>query len=657
MERMAKITVTKGGKSAISDVIVNNKSQSVADVPLKSSEQKNHKNGGRTARLKSLLFKRRLVVFGGLAALLLLVGIGAAFYFQTQRHVVMSFTGREQGFAVNDTISVQFNQSLKSVDLEIQPKLEGFWRFQKNVFGITAAHFEPADVKLESATQYEVRLVDARRALTKKTVGEKKTSFVTEFAPGIISVSPLPGSKDVKPSEKLEIVFTDPKSDNEMPSLKLEPAVQLEESVSSDKKTYTWKPKGGLAQSTHYAMTINNSKDEKLANIGFDTVLQPNITTATNKTHFYPEEKIEVGFDIPMNTSRPAITCECEGEGVWEGTQKFVFTPTEIQPGKSYPYTVQKGLESAVGGVREIDQSYAIQTPGAVVASVSGSKSAPLQTNATIRFDQAVKRETLQPRLSVEPHVATQLSWKDDKTAIVQLSGLDYQTTYTIKVAPGVEPARFGLTSTAIQAGSIVTAPQTIKLNVPRYRQSYSLSCEETALRMALAYRGVHASDMEILQRVGYNPKPYDGASNSWDNPYEQFVGDVNGSQVRKTGYGVYAPPIAKAARSYGRGATVATGVSANFLAQAIHDGNPAVIWGTTSGGQRMDWNTSSGPVGSWVGQHARTLVGVAGKPSAPIGFWVNDPINGSHKYWTAGALISHMNQHGNLSNQAVVVH
>lgn len=655
---MARITVTAGGTSASTKISVTSQVNhtAAADSHVTKATQ-HHQKDGIAKRFKKFVAKRRAPLLISVSVMTLVFIVGALFYSQTQRPVAMAFGGRGQGFAVDQPIEVQFSQSLRRVDLQITPELKGEWRMQKNLFGITAARFQPDTSELENATEYTVRLASADRVLLGSSVDEKVVSFLTEFAPGITSVSPLPGSKDIKPDAEIKIVFTEPKQGDSAPQINLEPLLETEQSISSDSRAFSWKPKGGFAQSTAYKAAISGEDKKSLANVDFATVQQPNITQATNKTHFYPEEKIEVGFDVPMKTARPAIVCECEGQGEWQSAQKFVFTPTAIEPGKSYAYTVPKGLESEAGGVREADQGYAVQTPGAVQALIAGSRSAPLQTSVAISFDQPVKRETVQPRLSVEPHAATKLVWKDDKTATVQLSGLDYQTTYTVRIAPGVEPQRFGLTSAAVQSGSVVTAPQTIKLAVPQYRQTHPLSCEESALRMALAYRGVQASDMEILQRVGYSPRPYDAASNSWDNPYEQFVGDVNGSQVRKTGYGVYAPPIAKAARSYGRGASVATGVSANFLAQAIHDGNPVVIWGTTSGGQRMDWNTASGPVGSWVGQHARTLVGVVGKPSAPIGFWVNDPINGSHKYWTAGALISHMNQHGNLSNQAVVVY
>lgn len=572
----------------------------------------------------------------------------------------MALADRHEGHPIDRPISVHFNQTLSSVQLDLKPAIEGRWQVKKSLLGITSAKFVPAQKKLNTATKYSVKLKEARRVLFGKLVTEKKLDLVTEFAPGILSVTPLPGSKNIRTNQEIKVVFSQARSNENIPDLTIAPSIEVEKTTSSDRRTFTWKPKTALAQTANYQVAINSHKGQKkLAESQFETVKQPNITAATNKNYFYPEEKISVDFDMPMKTDKPAFACQCQGQGKWESPQKFTFTPTGFQPGKSYPYTVPKGLTSVAGGVRESDQSYAVVTPGAVQAVISGSKDAPLQTALKIQFDQPVKKETVQPRVSLEPKTDFNLAWKDNKTAMINLSKLDYQTTYTVNIAPGVEPERFGLASNVVQSGKITTLAQTIKLAVPVYRQAYALSCEESSLRMALAYRGVQASDMDILQRVGYSPRPLDKASNTWEDPNQSFVGNVNGSQGAKTGYGVYAGPIAKAARSFGRSAEVATGVSAGFLAQAIHSGNPVVIWGSSGRGPgaSFSWNTPGGGTATgWVNQHARTLVGVVGKPSSPLGFYVNDPLSGQ-KYWSAGSLMADMNAKGNLSNQAVVVY
>jgi uncharacterized protein YvpB len=133
------------------------------------------------------------------------------------------------------------------------------------------------------------------------------------------------------------------------------------------------------------------------------------------------------------------------------------------------------------------------------------------------------------------------------------------------------------------------------------------------------------------------------------------FVGYVNGAQ-NKTGYGVYAPPIAQAAQSYGRPASSASGVSAGYIALQIHNGNPVLAWGYVKSPKADSWNVpGGGTVAAYTGEHARTIYGVAGSPSKVVGFYIHDPLYGSF-FWTAGQLMANMNAFGNTSNQVVVV-
>jgi len=179
---------------------------------------------------------------------------------------------------------------------------------------------------------------------------------------------------------------------------------------------------------------------------------------------------------------------------------------------------------------------------------------------------------------------------------------------------------------------------------------------ESDALRMALALYGIGTSDADVLGRVGYAPRPRDTASNTWDNPYEMFVGDIGGAQ-NTTGYGVFAPPIAQAARSYGRGATVANNVSADYIAQQIYAGHPVLAWGYSKGFAPDSWNVpGGGVVTTYKGEHVRVVYGVAGAPGNIIGFYLRDPAYGS-LYWTPGQLMANMNVFGGVSNQTVTVY
>ncbi|MFJ7245039.1 C39 family peptidase [Kitasatospora sp. NPDC098652] len=138
-------------------------------------------------------------------------------------------------------------------------------------------------------------------------------------------------------------------------------------------------------------------------------------------------------------------------------------------------------------------------------------------------------------------------------------------------------------TSLAAGAGPVSAAPAApAAASVPYYEQQLGNDCEAAALRMLLAARGVTADDQQILDRIGVDrdhPEFGHSGPRSGD-PYEAFVGDPDGSETAGTGFGVYSPPVAKAARSYGL--TVrqdGSGISVQQLKDELAAGHPAVVW------------------------------------------------------------------------------
>lgn len=124
-----------------------------------------------------------------------------------------------------------------------------------------------------------------------------------------------------------------------------------------------------------------------------------------------------------------------------------------------------------------------------------------------------------------------------------------------------------------------------VVLDVPAYIQERALSCEVATLKMALAYKGVTVSENELMGHVGYDPTPHVG--NTWGNPHQAFVGDIDGRQPT-TGYGVYWEPIARAGAEY-RPTEYFTNGTVQDLTYEIVRGNPVVVWGNTASGRRVD--------------------------------------------------------------------
>jgi uncharacterized protein YvpB len=197
-----------------------------------------------------------------------------------------------------------------------------------------------------------------------------------------------------------------------------------------------------------------------------------------------------------------------------------------------------------------------------------------------------------------------------------------------------------------------------VRLNVPYFQQEYKRSCEEASLRMVLAFYGIETNDMEIVERVGYNPRPWDIKNNIWDDPNKMFVGSID--DPNKSGYGAFAPAIAAAAKTFGHDAESYLGVSAQFIAEQIYNGYPVIVWGffNTPPFTKYSWETPEGiKITAYRGEHARVVVGVLGDPMNPVGFLLHDPLTGERDvYWSASRLMTQMNMFGNLTNQAVVV-
>ena len=184
-----------------------------------------------------------------------------------------------------------------------------------------------------------------------------------------------------------------------------------------------------------------------------------------------------------------------------------------------------------------------------------------------------------------------------------------------------------------LSAAPAAPAVESRLLDVPVYYQAYVLSCEEAALRMALAYEGIQASDAQILALMGidWSAATYDSSGLRWGDPYTSFVGNPNGSEVYLTGYGTYYPNIARAAAALG-GNVLQAGeeIAPADLYAAVLTGHPAVAWVTYQwvSAQRSDYVAFDGRTIPYAGpvEHAVTVVGVS---STTV--YINDPDFGQY--------------------------
>ena len=170
--------------------------------------------------------------------------------------------------------------------------------------------------------------------------------------------------------------------------------------------------------------------------------------------------------------------------------------------------------------------------------------------------------------------------------------------------------------------------------------QNYSLSCEEAATSMALTHQGINLSQDQILAELGADRRGMyvDGSGRvRWGNPYQTFVGNVNGSEGNYTGYGTFYPPLVRVAQAHGAKVIAYGNMSAATIYARLIAGHPVVVFATWDWAwhPRHDYLSFDGQWIPWIGPYAASHVYTAVGYS-PSGVLVNDPIRG--QYWVSHA-------------------
>jgi uncharacterized protein YvpB len=563
---------------------------------------------------------------------------------------------------VGSPISVSFTRPSKSdVKYQLSPELDGSWRISRNFFGITGISFVPSR-KLVPGSVYSLKIANVTPVLASHPSIENKIIRVTVERPAAVAaVEPGPGAANVPVAAVVKVRLEEPSGGLRELRLQADAPLVSAEPESRDDKLFEWKFSSPLNEGQTYHISVLDLKQkgtqhQTLVTSSFTTVPEPHITSATNRDHFYPGDSLSLTFDQDMKPTDSDFSFGFSGQGHWQDARNYVFVPTGLKPGQIYRYSVAKGAESVNGGLVEAQHDYQISTPGVVFVAGASPNGGNVAINSTISitFDQPVDHNSAQAAFSLTPGVPGNFTWSGN-SMIYQAGGLTYQSTYVVSLSKGIKSV-YGLDSTVGWSNQFTTTYEIVKLNVPYFKQVYALSCEEAALRMALAYRGINVSENDIIVRENYNPRPRDTATNSWDDPYQMYVGNVNGV-MGVSGWGVYSPPVAAAARGLGRNATAVTGITINQIAQAIHDGNPVVLWGINGPTAKVDsWNTGSGVVQAPKNEHARTVYGVAGSASNPVGFYLHDPVYGD-VYWSVAQMQWNMSFGGTQPSQAVIVY
>lgn len=178
-----------------------------------------------------------------------------------------------------------------------------------------------------------------------------------------------------------------------------------------------------------------------------------------------------------------------------------------------------------------------------------------------------------------------------------------------------------------LETAKTITYPKLIQL---------PLSCEATVLRIALASKNISTTEDELMSLIGYDTPTVKRCSDDspvlttdtdsprakiyfcatgnleWGNPDYGFVGDVNGTMLG-TGWGVFPPKVADAAKTFLPNSYNATGLELSSVYAEIMSENPVLIWNVNSrftASRGYSWKDTRGNEVTGVWDHVRVTVG-----------------------------------------------
>ena len=315
---------------------------------------------------------------------------------------------------------------------------------------------------------------------------------------------------------------------------------------------------------------------------------------------------------------------------------------------------------AAVSGQTAVARSLGIRSdPAAEVIAGAGAYADLTPIDRLARAEMLTRtlsstQRSLHDRIAAATIAQQAFQRASDEIGVAQLYGLD-TTVLSAQVASdrdfyarALTPAQFASVTADLQqvaAGAdhqvgVALSQTHVIAGVAMIYQNHPLSCEEASTSMALTHQGIHVSQDQILAEIGADTRRMyvDGAGRvRWGNPYETFVGNVNGSESNYTGFGTYWPPLVRVAKAHGASLIAYGAMSAATIYARVIAGHPVVAFATWDWAwhPRRDYLSFDGQWIPWIGpvyaSHVYVVVGVS-----PTQVLINDPIRG--QYWVGKA-------------------
>src|SRR3989344_4407835 len=559
---------------------------------------------------------------------------------------------------LNNPVEIEFDRPVNRQVMEksIFPDTPGVWVFEKPLY---ATHlyrkltFYPHQ-SLEPGTVYKITLFNVQNTSKISDSRAYSLTFTTQNTPNVTSVIPRSDSSDIPVTSQVTINLSEGNDRVSDFEFSLNPEISFRTQLSLDKHSYLLIPLENFSQGTTYTLTIR--KTDLFWNLDDDEIIHRSPTTEEYSGTFTTKEPPGIEEFAPPDTNAPVdstikirftqamdqnsvkeglqIAPDPGGKLLWEDDKTLIIKPTRLEYEKKYTVFLAQGIKDKEGGYLMEKVTKAFTTIGYVkptnFSPSSGWEGVGIGNPIKVTFDQEVNKSSAQEKFSITPYISGDFSWEGNTLIFQPKDNLPFSTQVTIKIGGGIKSI-YGLDSIQAFTSSFKTQSQVFKLSVPAFLQKHPLSCEVSALRMTLAYRGIQKTEEELLSKVGFDPTEHIG--NVWGNPYERFVGNVDGRQMT-TGYGVYWGPIARVAKEFTNSQSF-EGWGVKEVTQAVIQGNPVIIWVFSRGGVPTSWYTPEGQkIYAVSGEHSVVVVGFVGPAEDPTQIIVNDPLVGQI-YWT----------------------
>ncbi len=609
----------------------------------------------------------------------LFVSIGAFLYYVYPLQVIEISPANQTTVSIETKrIAFHFNRPIarQNVQAVIEPDLPGEWKFEDPLIGdhlYQTLVFVPYQT-LRPGTKYQFHAGTIRAIASARPLPINPLEFQTEVLPTVLSDT-VSNDDPLSVTSPLVFTFTRPVPAGVVEfTAAAEPSARFETVLSEDRKQLTLNPTPELEHSTTYqvalfrsfiekdreGITLRTHDPENIYTVAFHTVTFAGVEDILPKGNtVLPDETVKITFTKPMNRSSVEAGVKIEPEYSravkWiDDTHVEISASNPLSYATAYAVKLSETILAKDGSHLPAPIQHSFSTLGAVnlreTAPKQSAQGISISSTVKLSWNQDIDQSSLEKRITISPKVSFLINKESNSTYKMSFaSKLAFDTLYTIHIDAGVASAK-GAPGSPVISFSFVTEPEVFKINIPLDYQDKKLSCEAAALKMALVGKGVKISETAIMNIVGYDPTKK--SKGVWGDPYQAFVGDINGRQ-NSTGYGVYWDPIAKAAKNWRSMSESFTNWTVEKAVAEIAKGNPIVIWGTLGPAYRDDWKTPSGKqILAWKGEHARTLVGFIGSRENPQTLIINDPIAGI-LYWSKATFLANWKR---FNNSGVVV-